>query len=155
MVDEDVPEDGEVGVEGGDLPKVRPEGGAEPAQGGGGVELGDLALDLLGKELSLEIWGWGAKLVSMGRQVGQQGPPAQSRQGLRAEGRVSQCSCLPVRIRPSLSLDSRCLASGAGGATLSAAASAGPSSGGGTMTDAQTAAQVRSFRVALPLSHLS
>lgn len=55
MVDEDVPEDGQLGVEGGDLPKVGLERGAEPAQGSRGVELGDLVLDLFGQELSFEV----------------------------------------------------------------------------------------------------
>ena len=83
MVDEDVPEDGEVGVERGDLPKVGLEGGAESAQGGGGVELGDFSLDLLREELSLEIWE--TKLVSTEGGGGSAATPARAEQA-EAEG---------------------------------------------------------------------
>lgn len=55
MVDEDVSQNGKLGVEGGHLPKFGLKRGAEPAQGGRGVELGDLVLYLLGQELSFEV----------------------------------------------------------------------------------------------------
>ena len=145
MVDKDVPEDRELGVEGGYLPEIRLEGGAEPAQGSGGVELGDFPFDLFREELSFEIWA--TKLVSTGVKQGSRARSRRADTSRGAEGRVSQCSCLPVRRRPTPlmapSPDSACLASGAWGATLSAAALTDPScSGGAAMAEARTVGDV-------------
>lgn len=56
MVDEDVAEDGEFGVDGGDFAVFRFEGGAEAVQGGWGVEFGDLGADLVGNEFAFEVY---------------------------------------------------------------------------------------------------
>lgn len=56
MVNEDVAKDGQLGVEGRDFADVRLEGRAEALEGGGGVELRHLILDLLCDELALEVW---------------------------------------------------------------------------------------------------
>lgn len=59
MVDEYVSEDGELGLKRRNLSKLGAKGRAEPAQGGGGVELGDFVLDLFGEKLPLQVWGKG------------------------------------------------------------------------------------------------
>jgi len=48
MVDEDVAEDGQFGVFGGDFARVGAEGGTEAAESGGRVKFGDFVLRLLG-----------------------------------------------------------------------------------------------------------
>ena len=57
MVDEDEAEDGEVGVHGGDFgfAFVGREGGAEAAEGSGGVERGDFRRDLPGEQFAFEV----------------------------------------------------------------------------------------------------
>ena len=55
MVDKDVSEDGQLGVERRHLPKVGLEGCAKPPQRRGGVELRDLPFDLLRDELAFQI----------------------------------------------------------------------------------------------------
>jgi len=55
MVDEDVAEDGQFGVFGGDFARVGAEGGAKAAEGRGGVEFGDFVLGLLGEQFALKV----------------------------------------------------------------------------------------------------
>ena len=55
MMDEDVPQDGQLRVEGGHLAVLGPEGCTESLQRGGRVELRDLPFRLLRDELALEV----------------------------------------------------------------------------------------------------
>lgn len=55
MMDEDVAQDGEFGVNGGDFAVFGFEGGAEAVQGGWGVEFGDFGADLVGDEFAFEV----------------------------------------------------------------------------------------------------
>jgi len=57
MVDEDVPQDGELAVDRGHLAEGTAEGGAEALEGSGRVELADLELRLSRDEFSLEVFG--------------------------------------------------------------------------------------------------
>lgn len=55
MVDEDVTENGEFRIDGGDFAVFGLEGGAEAVQGSWGVEFGDLGADLVGDEFAFEV----------------------------------------------------------------------------------------------------
>lgn len=93
MVYKDVAEDGELRVEGGDLPNIGFEGGAKSLEGRGGVELRDFVLDLLRNELALEVWReWMLASFPLfwitSKMMG----------GL-------QCSCFPVRDWPGGGID--------------------------------------------------
>lgn len=57
MVDEDVTEDGKLGIGGGDFAEGGAEGRAEALQRGGGVELGDFELYLSRDEFAFEVCG--------------------------------------------------------------------------------------------------
>lgn len=80
MVDEDVAQDREFGVDGGDLSVFGFEGGAEAVQGGWGVEFGDFGADLVGDEFAFEVvflsprqdlpWGWWCALRRWCRGLG-------------------------------------------------------------------------------------
>jgi len=106
MVDEDVPEDGQLRVEGGHLAILRFEGGAEPPERRGRVQLRDLPLNLLGDQLALQICG-DAQLVSFGRA---------NRLGRRQTEKDNniQCSCFPVSVWPGGGTDAALLVRAAG-----------------------------------------
>lgn len=55
MVHEDISQDRQFRVYGGDLAEFGPEGGAEALEGSGGVQLRDLAGDLAADELAFEV----------------------------------------------------------------------------------------------------
>lgn len=55
MMHEDVAQDGQLRVQWRHFTKFRLERCAEASQRGGGVELGDLELDLLGEEFAFEV----------------------------------------------------------------------------------------------------
>lgn len=56
MVDEDVPQNGQLRVQRRDLPKFGLERRAESPERRGGVELRNLPFDLLRDELALQVW---------------------------------------------------------------------------------------------------
>lgn len=55
MMNEDVAQDGEFGVNGGNFAVFGFEGGAEAVQGGWGVEFGDFSANLVGDEFAFEV----------------------------------------------------------------------------------------------------
>jgi hypothetical protein len=86
MVHEDVSQNRQLRVNGGDLAELRSEGRSESLKGCGGVEFGDLCVDLSGDELALEVCMSSHYVSDWSSRNGMSNP---------------QCSCFPVRICPS------------------------------------------------------
>ena len=92
MVDEDVPQYGQFGIDGGHFAKVGLERRAEPFQGSRRVEFADLPVDLFGNELSLEVCGTDG-------QAGQFAHTGKPEGWAAVASRPDiQCSCLPVSV---------------------------------------------------------